>query len=648
MLKNIFNKKQYSNESLLEELFQHDFDENILKDILASSNVDINYQDTKGNSFLHICLEKSKFKSAFWLIKNKINVKLCNNKNQMALDIAIEQNNKQIVEIILSLNKIDINKKDKFGRTLLQNTVVLGYNEMAEILIEHGADINSKDIHNRNVIFDALSYGNEKFIDYLLKYQVLMLNNVDANHDSIMHHPQVKQNDILANKLIEKGANPTIKNSKGATFLCDTALRGMDGYELINTALKHGVDINSRVAHNNTILMELISASTNLSVNEQEKRDSLIDMSKFILLNGMDINAIDDAQESALFRAIRVNDIELVSFLLSEGVDPNVQNIHSQTVLNEIAYKGADSLNILILLLRHKADPNIKDDKGRTLYEILNEIILQVHNKKPMTDQFLLSKINKEGHYMVVLKELLSRNKKDINYLDSTGNPLFFNPLICDHSALFRLYIKSGLNIHTLNKEKHNIFFEYVLKVFESDIEYDEFQSNISMLLSAKLEHNYQDDKGRTVVNKIIFTKCNRNLFKILVSVVRFNYNLTDHLGRSVMHDAVWNDKKNIIKIIHEINNEVVNIPDNYGILPITYAALLGNQELVLLFIELNANIKSGITIPQNAHDRFSPMLKNLNTLLLNIEDGDILNKMEIVIDQVTRDFNLKQECNNC
>ena len=640
MLKTIFNKKQYSNEAFLGELFEHDFDEKMLKKILDSGNVDINYQDAKGNSFLHICLVKSKYKSAFWLITNKINVKLCNNNDQMAIDIAIEQNNKQIVEIILSLNLIDVNKKDKFGRTLLQNTVVLGYNEMAQILIEHGADINSKDMRNRNVIFDALSYGNEKFIDYLLKHQSLMLNNVDDNHDSIMHHPQVRQNDILANKLIEKGADPTIKNNNGNTFLCDTALRGMDGYDLINTALKHGVDINSRVAHNNTILMELIAASTKLSEYELERRESLIDMSKFVLVNGMDINAIDDANESALFRAIKVDDIELVSFLLSEGVDPNVQNIEFQTVLNEIAYKGADSLDILILLLKYKANPNIKDDKGRTLYEILNEIILQVHNKKPMMDQFLLSKINKEGHYTVILKELLSSNKKDINYLDSTGNPLFFNPLIYDHSAIFRLYIKNGLNIHTLNKEKHNIFFEYVLKIFENDIEYDEFQSNISMLLSAKLEHNYQDDKGRTVVNKIIFTKCNRNLFKVLVSVVRFDYTITDHLGRSVMHNAVWNDQKEIIRIIHEINNEIVNIPDNYGILPITYAALLGNQNLVLLFIELKANVKSGITIPSNALKRFSPMLKNLDKLLLYIENDDILNKMEIVIEQVKRDFN--------
>ena len=641
MLNKLFGKEIYTNQSFLEELFKYDFDEKFLDDAISSKKIDINHQDKDGNTFLHQCLLKSKYKSAFWLINNNADVKIPNNIKDCSIDLIIEKNNHQLLKAILEIGNIDINKQDTYGRNLLQDTVVLGYNDMAKILIEYGADINSLDKNGRNVIFDALSYGNNSFLEYLISLDKIDLNNIDINQNSIMHHTEVVRDDSKALKLIEAGANVTLQNKEGETYLCNTALRGMDGYSLLSSSLKHGADINSRVANENSILMELIATTTKLSDNEKERRKSLFEMSKRVLMHGIDTNAIDENNETALFRAVRVLDIELVAFLLSAGVNPNIQNNKLQTVLNYTAYQGVDSLDTLILLLKYKAKATLKDKHNQTLYEILNNIILHTHNKKIMTDKYILSLIIKEGQYMLVLKELLQHNKEDLNFLDSTGNPLFFNPLLNDHFPLFKLYIKNGLNIHNTNKENHNIFFEYVLNVFEDDNSDIDFQNNISMLISSKLDHNYQDDTGYTIVHKILGTNCDLSLFDILTQVVLFDYNLTDNLGRSVMHTAVWHNKIKIMKRLHLINPNIVNISDSYGILPITYAALLGNQELVLLFINLRANVKSGLNIPDNAIKKFSPMLKNLDKLKQNIENKDTLEKMEIVIDQVKRDFKI-------
>lgn len=641
MLNKLFGKETYTNQSFLEELFKHDFDEKFLSDSIASKKVDINHQDKDGNTFLHLCLLKSKFKSAYWLINNYASAKIYNNNNQRAIDIVIDKNNHQLLKAILEIREIDINKKDDYGRNILQDTVVLGYNDMAKILIEYGADINSMDKNGRNVIFDALSYGNDSFLEYLISLDNIELNNIDINQNSIMHHSEVIKDDSKALKLIEAGADVTLKDKDGKTYLCNTALRGMDGYLLLDAALKHGADINSRVANENTILMELIATTAKLSQNELNRRKSLFEMSKKVLMHGIDTNAIDENNETALFRAVRLLDFELVAFLLSAGVNPNIQNKQLQTVLNYVAYQGVKSIDTLLLLLRYKANPLLKDEKNRTLYEILNEIILHTHHKKFMTDKYILSHIIKEGQYMLVLKELLKHNKEDLNFLDSTGNPLFFNPLLNDHFPLFRLYIKNGLNIQNINAQHHNIFFEYVFTVFKEDNPDIDFQNNISMLISSKLNHNYQDDTGSTVVHKILGTKCNLSLFDILTQVVLFDYTITDNLGRSVMHTAVWNNKARVMRRLHLINPHIVNIPDGYGILPITYAALLGSQELVLLFIELCANVKSGLNIPDHAIKKFSPMLKNLDKLKENIQSEDTLEKMRIVIDQVKRDFKI-------
>jgi len=94
-----------------------------------------------------------------------------------------------------------------------------------------------------------------------------------------------------------------------------------------------------------------------------------------------------------------------------------------------------------------------------------------------------------------------------------------------------------------------------------------------------------------------------------------------------------------MIRKIHIINNDVINISDNYGMLPISYAALLGNKELVVLFIKLNSKLASNKPITPNAIKKFSPMLKNLPKLKANIDDESLLQKINTLTDQLKRSF---------
>jgi len=640
MLNGIFNKT-YTKDMFLEELYQKDFDEKKLKTILDSGFININTVDEEKNTFLHLCLKKSKFKSAIWLIENGIDISIINNFNQSVLDMAVEKNNYSLVSLIVSKKVLNIDKKDKNNRTILQDAIVLGQSKIAKLLIDNGADINNKDINNRNSIFDALSYGDENFINFLLEQDNLELNNIDIDKNSIMHHPEVEKDDNKAIKLIKSGANTTIQNKNGETYLCNTALRGEEAYPIVKLAVDNGADINSRVIGDNTILMELIAVASKLTDEEKARRESLLGMSKKVVDLGAQVDATNKDGNTALFEAINKIDFGLASFLLSVGVNPNIKNKNSQTALFEATYKGIEALDIILLLLKYDADPTIKNDKQESLYEVLNDIILDTHGKKKLTDPFVISKIKKNGQYILILKELLENNEKDLNFLDSSGNPLFFSPLLNNHFPLFKLYIQYGLNIETLNIAGHNIFFEYVFNIFKNDIHSPEFQSNLSMLISSKVDHNAKDENGDTVLHKIMNTKCDISLFNSLTQIVLFDYTTKDNIGRTVAHSAIWHNKQKILSKIANIDRDILNIPDNYGILPITYAALLGSQELVLLFIRLGSNVRSGVVIHPNALKKFKPMLKNLDKLKDGIKDETILTKIDIVIDQVKRDFKL-------
>ena len=393
MLQNLFTKNSFSENDFLKELTKDNFNEKRLQNILESNKININHTDSNGNSFLHHCLLNEKYNAAQWIIDNNIDLTIQNNNNEHCLNIAIGKKNKKTIQQILKKEQIDINEKDKFGRNILQELVVEGEHDIAKILIENGASVNSVDKHHRNVIFDAMSYGDENFIMYLLSQDEIDLNNIDDNLNTVLHHKEALTNDKIAKKLLEKGADPTIKNISGETFLFKTALRGEEATELVDIALNQGADVDTKTANDNTIFMELVNAYSNLSSDEKERRHHLLAMSKHIVLKGADINTINKDNETTLFQAVRKLDIELTSFLLFSGIDPNIQNIHSQTALSEIAYVGIQNTDIVLLLLEYGASPLIKDKHGKTLFEVLNNIILHIHDKKILNDDFLLKKI---------------------------------------------------------------------------------------------------------------------------------------------------------------------------------------------------------------------------------------------------------------
>jgi len=633
MFKKLFKKKRLPYEIFSSELIKKDIDKKLLQKMLDNSEVDINYRNSIGETFLHIALRAKKMQAAIWLISLDIKLDIVDNEGLSVFDIAINNQNHRVVKLILDSLDINLDKKNEYGRTMLQDSVILGDHEMAKILLEHNASINSKDIQNRNVLYDAISYGHKDFIKYLLEFNELELNNIDTDKNTIFTHSTIQRDDNIATMLIEKGANPTILNKDGNSFLSQCALRGTKAIPIIKTSIKHGFDINCKLSNNNTILMLLVDKAATL--NKEEDRDKRLDILHQIeqlVDKGLDVNVINKDKETSLFTAAKYKDEEIVKILLSSEIDVNKKNIKGQTILAICVYKGVELFNIISELLKFNADPTIKNSEDKTLYEEINDIIINNSNDKIVHDQ-----------YIRILSLLIKFNKKDLNFLNSEGDPLFYKPLFHNHILLFKMYVKAGLDIYKLNKGGHNIFFEYVVKVFEKNDDKIDFQSALSILISSKVNHNMKDETGWTALNKIIATTpCNLKLFKTLVKVVKFDYTLVDKLGRTAIHNSVWKGNSNIVRIINFIDPNIKDIPDNYGILPIVYAALTGNQNLVLTFIDIKAKSTLEICISQAAIKKFTPMLSNLDKLTNNIEDKLQLRQLSNVIKTIKNDFNLE------
>ena len=80
-----------------------------------------------------------------------------------------------------------------------------------------------------------------------------------------------------------------------------------------------------------------------------------------------------------------------------------------------------------------------------------------------------------------------------------------------------------------------------------------DFQENLSRLVSKRVNHNFQDEQGMTVLHNILLTKCNEKLFDTLTTMVKFDYSITDHLGRNAIHHAVLNSSVKILRKIEKL-----------------------------------------------------------------------------------------------
>ena len=80
---------------------------------------------------------------------------------------ACEENVKVIVVAFLELD-VNINMKDKYGKTGLILASQYGNQEIVKILIEHGADINIKDDSGINAVTMAAMSENQKIVKMLV------------------------------------------------------------------------------------------------------------------------------------------------------------------------------------------------------------------------------------------------------------------------------------------------------------------------------------------------------------------------------------------------------------------------------------------------------------------------------------------------
>lgn len=227
--------------------------------------------------------------------------------------------------------------------TALHYAVCLGLIDVAEMLMQHGADPNALlEPSSERPLWYACRWNQTESIRLLLKYGADP-DDIDAQGTTCLFEADPAEVRILI--------------EEGKASLQTTSQSPMDPASVLHGACSGDVPWTHVLMKDRTSRRELFRDK----VNRDRIDPGYV---RYLIEKGCDVNLGNGTKGTPLHRAVETNLPDIAEILLQHGADPDATNEYGTTSLL-IAAKYGDS-DIAQILLQHKANPNKADKKGAT------------------------------------------------------------------------------------------------------------------------------------------------------------------------------------------------------------------------------------------------------------------------------------------
>lgn len=252
---------------------------------------------------------------------------------------------KPLVHRFLSVFHVDVILKLKSGESMLSWALKNGHENIAELLVSRGPDVNAQDWYYGNAICVASAQGHKHIIDVLLSRGV-EVNARGGTYGNALCAASAHGHQNIVEMLVDRGADVDGQGGIYGNALCTASEQGR--YEVVQLLLDRGayIDIESG---------QYSSALCAASARGHEK------VVQLLLDRGANINAQDEGFGSPLFAASAGGHREIVELLLNRDVDVNAEAIEYGTALSVASYRG--HIEVVQLLLDGGADANAQNEE---------------------------------------------------------------------------------------------------------------------------------------------------------------------------------------------------------------------------------------------------------------------------------------------
>ena len=233
---------------------------------------------------------------------------------------------------------------DENGDTLLILACKEGNRQLVEILLDHKANPNLANYYGYTPLYFALEKKHYYIVDILADFDV-DFDYMDKNGRTYLAY-YINRGDIdVISFILSRGASANTRDIMGIHPL--TQAIHLNNLDIVKILVKYGTDITSP---------ELFPVYEALRVGN-------IDMIKYLIENGANVHS-PDKNTTTLIYASKKGLKEVIKLLIENGEDVNKQDIYGNTAL----IQAVKHYSILKILLEENADPNIKNNEGKTAF----------------------------------------------------------------------------------------------------------------------------------------------------------------------------------------------------------------------------------------------------------------------------------------
>ena len=394
--------------------------------------------------------------------------------------------NPEIVECLLDMGANPNQTPSWSDSTPLMAAARWGHNDIAKLLLERGASVDSPWEIRAAVLGSAMGRRNDTS-HALLAFLSEEAGDVDAQNTAweslLLETPRVGDLRTIQHLLKEiVTVNPqleTIKTALSAAFYSPST------EEIIETILEYGVEIISQIGSHildkavdlgrEDIVRLLIEKQTGFSPKVPLDISTLCtavmrgfqNFTKFILAQGVDINGVDSNGATPLQVAANSGDPEMVQLLLGKGAEINRRDDEGATALWTAAYRG--ELEVVQLLLENGSEVNGQAWNGNTSLSIATivghfevaQLLLKEGADFVATDDWNklpLSHVKSKGGLELVARHI--HEGLDVNLQDECGQTPLHHASRNGQLTLAKLLLDEGADpAATENMGRTPLFF---------------------------------------------------------------------------------------------------------------------------------------------------------------------------------------------
>ncbi|GLJ59496.1 hypothetical protein SUGI_1511180 [Cryptomeria japonica] len=336
------------------------------------------------------------------------------------------------------LGKVDINARIRFYEGVASTTALEHASsvEVAELLLNSGADVNSRNDHGRTPLMSEKARRRADIAAVLLKNGA-EVNAIDNYGRTALHYALSKR---VLKLLLENGADTEIKDEEGETALFK-AVKGKRFEYTAPILIRYGAHVDTSCKSG---LPAIFYAKTKKTL-------------KLLLKNGADVDAKCQGLTSLIIQGKnRLTGLLLI--LLKYDTNVNFRNFLGVTVF-QISVK-LNYLDIVPLLLRCKCDVNASDEyKQRALHVSRSGEMVNLLIKNGADIDAIDEDLGTALHTAAFLKRsdvasALLENGADVSLQDKDGCTALHHAIENNMSELVKMLIEKRSDLTIANKKK--------------------------------------------------------------------------------------------------------------------------------------------------------------------------------------------------